>query len=58
VPTALTGFLDWLLITRWMPLLRVATSHFAAMVTAAGLFLGALLRGHTDYSAGCSEPAR
>jgi hypothetical protein len=36
VPTALTGFLDWLLITRWTPLWRVATSHFAAMATAAG----------------------
>jgi uncharacterized membrane protein len=52
VPTALTGFLDWLLITSGTPLWRVATSHFAAMVTAAVLFLLALLWGHADYSSG------
>jgi uncharacterized membrane protein len=52
VPTALTGFVDWLAITPWTPLWRVATSHFAAMVTAAGLFLGALLWGHADSSSG------
>src|SRR5438105_3245540 len=52
VPTALTGFLDWLQITWWTPLWKVATSHMLAMVTAAGLFLAALLVGHADYTAG------
>jgi len=52
VQTALTGFLDWLQITWWTPLWKVATSHMLAMVTASGLFLAALLVGHADYTAG------
>src|SRR5438105_5814223 len=52
VPTALTGLADWLRITWWTPLWRVATSHLLAMVTAAVLFLAALLVGHGDYTAG------
>jgi uncharacterized membrane protein len=52
VPTALTGLVDWLQITWWTPLWRVATSHMAAMLVASGLFLAALLVGHGDYTAG------
>jgi len=52
VPTALTGVLDWLQITWWTPLWKVATSHMLAMVTASVLFLAALLVGHGDYTAG------
>jgi uncharacterized membrane protein len=52
VLTALTGFVDWLQITWWTPLWRVATSHMAAMVVAAGMFLAALLVGKGDYDAG------
>lgn len=52
VPTALTGFVDWLQITWWTPLWRVATAHMVAMVAAAVLFLAALLVGHSDYTAG------
>jgi len=52
VPTALTGLLDWLQITWWTPLWKVATSHMLAMVTASGFFLAALLVGHADYTAG------
>src|SRR5438105_6832345 len=52
VPTAITGLADWLRITSWTPMWRVATSHLLAMVTAAGLFLAALLVGHSDYTAG------
>ena len=52
VPTALTGLVDWLQITWWTPLWRVATAHMAANMVAAGLFLAALLVGHADYTAG------
>jgi uncharacterized membrane protein len=52
VPTAVTGLLDWLQITRGTPLWKVATSHMLAMVTASVLFLIALLVGHSDYTAG------
>jgi uncharacterized membrane protein len=49
VPTALTGLLDWLTITRGTPLWRTATSHLAAMVTATVLFLLAAILGHGAY---------
>ena len=52
VPTALTGFVDWLQITWWTPLWRVATAHMAANLVAGALFLAALLVGHGDYTAG------
>ena len=52
VPTAVTGLADWLQITWWTPLWRVATAHMAAMVVASAFFLAALLVGHADYTAG------
>lgn len=52
VPTAVTGLADWLRITWWTPLWRVATAHMLANVAAGGLFLAALLVGHGDYDAG------
>ena len=52
VPTALTGLAEWLEITWWTPLWRVATAHLLANVCAAGLFLAALLVGRSDYTAG------
>ena len=52
VPTAVTGLADWLRITRWTPLWKVATSHLTAMVSASILFLVALLVGHGDYTQG------
>ncbi|MFL5680803.1 MAG: DUF2231 domain-containing protein, partial [Chloroflexota bacterium] len=42
VPTATTGFADWLTISRDSPLWRTATSHMIANVTAAVLFLAAV----------------
>jgi uncharacterized membrane protein len=49
---ALTGFADWLLITRGTPLWRTATSHGLAMIGAT-VFLGlAALFGHDDWQAG------
>jgi uncharacterized membrane protein len=38
VPTALTGFADWILIEWGTPLWRTATVHLTAMVTAVTLF--------------------
>jgi len=49
VPTALTGLLDWLVITRGTPLWRTATAHMISMVTATIFFLIAILVGHSGY---------
>jgi uncharacterized membrane protein len=48
-PTALTGLVDWLGITRGTPLWRTATAHLAAMVTATVFFLLAAIFGHGGY---------
>jgi uncharacterized membrane protein len=48
VPTALTGFADWLTISRGTPLWRTATAHLFAMVTATVLFLLAAALGYSD----------
>jgi uncharacterized membrane protein len=49
VPTAATGLLDWLRISRRTPLWRTATAHLLAMVTATLVFLAAALVGHGGY---------
>jgi uncharacterized membrane protein len=49
VPTALTGFADWLTISGDTPLWRTATSHLVAMVTATVFFLVAAIVGHGGY---------
>jgi len=49
VPTALTGFADWLTISRGTPLWRTATLHLAAMVTATIVFAITAGAGHADY---------
>ena len=48
LPTALTGFADWLRIERGTALWRTATMHLAANVTAAVLFLLAAVLGYSD----------
>ena len=48
VPTALTGFADWLQISRGTPLWRVATSHMIAMLAATAFFLVAIGAGYSD----------
>jgi uncharacterized membrane protein len=48
-PTALTGFVDWLDISRGTPLWRTATAHLAAMLSATILFAIAAGAGHADY---------
>jgi uncharacterized membrane protein len=49
VPTAATGFLDWLKISGGTPLWRTATAHLVAMVSASALFLLAAVFGHSGY---------
>jgi uncharacterized membrane protein len=49
VPTALTGVLDWLKLSRGTPVWRTATAHFVSMVTAAWLFVAAAIVGHGGY---------
>jgi uncharacterized membrane protein len=49
VPTALTGFVDWLGIEWGTPLWRTATIHALSMVTAAVFFLLAAVFGHAGY---------
>ena len=48
-PTAVTGLIDWLGITRGTPLWRTATIHLLAMVTATVFFLLAAIVGHGGY---------
>jgi uncharacterized membrane protein len=47
-PTGLTGFADWLQISRRTPLWRVATTHMIAMLFATGFFLVAIGAGYSD----------
>ena len=49
VPTAVTGLLDWLKISRGSALWRTATAHLVAMLTATVIFLAAAVVGHGGY---------
>ena len=48
VPTALTGFADWLRIERGTSLWRTATSHMVAMILATAFFLISIGAGYSD----------
>jgi uncharacterized membrane protein len=48
-PTAITGFADWLNISRGTPLWRTATLHLTVMISATILFAIAAGAGHGDY---------
>lgn len=48
VPTALTGFADWIRIRRGTPLFRTATAHMIAMLIATAFFLIAIGAGYSD----------
>ncbi|MDX6407968.1 MAG: hypothetical protein QOE13_1039 [Gaiellaceae bacterium] len=52
VPTALTGFIDWLSITRGTELWKTATTHMIAMLSATVFFALAAIFGHASYSHG------
>jgi uncharacterized membrane protein len=48
-PTALTGFVDWLDISRGTPLWRTATLHLGVMLSATVIFAVTAGAGHGDY---------
>jgi uncharacterized membrane protein len=48
--TATTGFVDWLGIEWGTELWKTATLHMFVMVSATGVFLGAVLWGHAGYT--------
>ena len=50
VPTALTGLLDWLTITRGTELWKTATTHMIAMLSATVFFALAAIFGHSSYT--------
>jgi uncharacterized membrane protein len=52
VPTALTGFLEWLSITRGTELWKTATAHMIAMLSATVFFALAAIFGHASYTHG------
>jgi uncharacterized membrane protein len=52
VPTALTGFLEWLSITRGTELWKTATAHMIAMLSATVFFALAAIFGHASYTRG------
>ncbi|MDX6486321.1 MAG: hypothetical protein QOF43_1474 [Gaiellaceae bacterium] len=52
VATALTGFADWLTITRGTELWKTATSHMVAMLTATVFFALAAAFGHGNWESG------
>jgi uncharacterized membrane protein len=49
--TVLTGFLDWLQISRGTPLWRTATLHAVSMATASVFFIVGIFVGHDGYTA-------
>jgi uncharacterized membrane protein len=51
-PTALTGLLDWLSITRGTELWKTATLHMIAMLSATVFFALAAIFGHSSYTHG------
>lgn len=48
LPTALTGFADWVRIERGTPLFKTATAHMVAMLVATAFFLIAIGAGYSD----------
>ena len=55
IPTAVTGFVDWLRIETRTPLWRTATAHMAAQLLAAAVFLATALVGKESFDAGNIE---
>jgi uncharacterized membrane protein len=51
VPTALTGFFDWVALDWGSPAWRTATAHLTAMLTATTLFALAAWQDHSAYNA-------
>ena len=52
VPTAITGFADWLQIRSRTPLWRTATTHMITMLLASAVFLATVIVGKESFDAG------
>lgn len=55
IPTALTGFADWLRIPTGTPLWRTTTAHLITMLIASAVFLATLLVGKGSFDTGDVE---
>jgi uncharacterized membrane protein len=55
IPTAITGFADWLRLDSGTPLWRTATAHMIAMLVASAVFLAAAIVGKESFDAGNVE---
>ena len=52
VPTAVTGFADWLQITSGTPLWRTATTHMIVNLVASAVFLATAIIGKGSFDEG------
>lgn len=52
IPTAITGFVDWLRIPTGTPTWRTATAHLIVMLIASAVFLATLLVGKDSFDTG------
>jgi uncharacterized membrane protein len=55
IPTAITGFADWLRIETRTPLWRTATAHMITQLLAGAVFLAAVIAGKSSFDAGNVE---
>jgi uncharacterized membrane protein len=55
VPTAITGFIDWLTIETRTPLWRTATAHMIAMLITSAVFLATVVAGKGSFDTGNIE---
>lgn len=55
IPTALTGFVEWLRIPTGTSLWRTATAHLITMLIAGAVFLATLLVGKDSFDSGDVE---
>ena len=55
IPTAITGFADWLRLDSGTPLWRTATAHMISMLLASAVFLAAVVAGKGSFDAGNVE---
>ena len=57
IPTAATGFADWVRIPSGTPLWRTATTHMIVNLIATAVFLATLLVGRESFDAGDIDTA-
>ena len=57
VPTAITGFGDWLTISTGTPVWRTATTHLITMLITAAVFLATAIVGKDSFDAGDVDSA-